>query len=495
MQKSITASILYNLVQCPHRVTMDIFGDSILKDPVNPFVQLLWDRGNAFEQEVIEGLNRPFTNLKAYSSEEKERLTIEAMKQGNELIYGGRIRVDDLVGEPDILRRCDPGYMAGDIKSGAGEEGASEDTDGKPKKHYAVQLALYTDILEHLGFSGGRKPFVWDVHGQEVIYDLNAPQGVRKPDSLWNEYQATLENARNIVTKKETTLPAYAGICKLCHWYTACKKSLEDSDDLTLIPELGRSKRDVLISQIGCRRVLASADLGAFIEGKKTSFPGIGPETLLKLQERARLQREPGARPYLKEPVTLSHFDCELHFDVETDPMRDICYLHGFLEHRKGSATDKYVAFFAENPTEDEEKQAFDDALAYVRKNSPCVIYYYSPYERVIWNKLQVKYPDIVSEEEVRAVFDPSRAIDLYHHVVRPKTVWPTYDHSIKTLATHLGFFWRDPNPSGAASIEWYHRWTESKDYTIRQRIFEYNEDDCMAMRVLLDGIRKMSQY
>ncbi len=36
--------------------------------------------------------------------------------------------------------------MAGDIKSGAGFEGVSEESDGKPKKHYAVQLGLSTYI-------------------------------------------------------------------------------------------------------------------------------------------------------------------------------------------------------------------------------------------------------------------------------------------------------------------------------------------------------------
>ena len=67
------------------------------------------------------------------------------------LIYGGRIKIDDLLGEPDILRRNNDGYIAGDIKSGSGKEGGDEETDGKPKKHYAVQLALYTDILERTG--------------------------------------------------------------------------------------------------------------------------------------------------------------------------------------------------------------------------------------------------------------------------------------------------------------------------------------------------------
>jgi len=56
-----------------------------------------------------------------------------------------------------------------------------------------------------------------------------------------------------------------------------------------------------------------------------------------------------------------------------------------------------------------EEELAFADALAYVKSHQLCMIYY-----------------------------------------------------SIKTLAKHLGFEWRDKEPSRAASIEWYHRWVDA---------------------------------
>jgi predicted RecB family nuclease len=95
MSKSITASMLYNYVQCPHRVNLDLFGDPSERDPVSAFVQLLWDKGNAFEREVIENLRLPFTDLKAYSTEEKESATSEAMARGDDLIYTqtrGRLR-------------------------------------------------------------------------------------------------------------------------------------------------------------------------------------------------------------------------------------------------------------------------------------------------------------------------------------------------------------------------------------------------------------------
>ena len=99
----------------------------------------------------------------------------------------------------------------------------------------------------------------------------------------------------------------------------------------------------------------------------------------------------------------------------------------------------------------------------------------------------------MATEEQIEAMFDPETAVDLYYDVVVRHSEWPTNDHSIKTLASYLGFTWRDTNPSGAESIEWYYRWIETADPKIRQRILEYNEDDCLATRALLDGIRTLN--
>lgn len=67
-----------------------------------------------------------------------------------------------------------------------------------------------------------------------------------------------------------------------------------------------------------------------------------------------------------------------------------------------------------------------------------------------------------------------------------------TLDWSIGGPATLLKFKWRDADPSGAASIEWFDQWVEAEDPKVKQRILDYNEDDCRAMRVLLDRMREM---
>jgi uncharacterized protein len=360
--------MLYDLVTCPHRVTMDLYGNPADRNEVNPFVQLLWEKGTLYEEKIIEGLKLPFLNLRPLAGDEKAAATRKAMAEGVPLIYNGRIEADGLLGDPDLLRKEGTGYAPIDIKSGSGEEGSDDDDDGKPKKTYAVQLSLYVDILERLGLSNGKAAYIWDVHGEEVPYRLNEPRTKTGKETLWQEYQTYLTEARGIIARTTETLPACASVCKLCHWYSTCLTKAKASDDLTLIPELGRAARDAIMNEIPTVRALAEGNPEAYFEGKKTRFPRVGQDTLLKYHRRAKLLAGIDLGPYLKEPIILPGHDLELFFDIEVDTMRDRCYLHGFVErHGRDNATEVFVPFFMDGISEEAEGKSFEDAWRYIQ--------------------------------------------------------------------------------------------------------------------------------
>lgn len=175
--------------------------------------------------------------------------------------------------------------------------------------------------------------------------------------------------------------------------------------------------------------------------------------------------------------------------------MRGVVYLHGFVERLHGRPeTARFVPFFADGTGPEHEDAVFRLAWDYLQARvQDSTTYYYSLYERIAYKGLADKYPAVCSVSDVEALFARPALVDLYTDVVRKATEWPTYDQSVKTLAQYLGFRWRDTHPSGAASIEWYHRWTESRDPAVRKRILDYNEDDCLATGVVVDGIRMLS--
>lgn len=496
----VTASNLYNFVQCPHRVWRDAHDNPSLKDEPNDFVKLLWEKGVQYEKEVLTGFegDQSICDLSKVPVEGRAKATLEALARKEPLIYHARLEVDELLGEPDLLElQPDGEYLAVDIKSGMGLEGEDDFEEGKPKKHYALQVALYTDALRRLGFATHYRAKIFDIAGKMVEYRLNEPKGARAPDTWWELYESTLMEVGNLLKNKIKTKPALISACKLCVWYSSCKKQCIDANMLSLIPELGRSKQDSLEALAITVDELAALDPEDYVDAKgkmKIELPGIAKATLVKLHRRAQLLASGSKELEVLEPFSLPKKPIELYFDIETDPTQNIVYLHGIVERRIGSSEKpKFHSFVAEEVSNHAEKEAWSKFWEYIRSlpQGEFSVFYYSKYERTQYRVLQKKYPDVVSADEVEAFFDDEASLDLYYDLVKKYTEWPTYNYSVKTLAQHLGFKWRDENPSGAASIQWFNEWSKDRSQEKLQRILDYNEDDCLAMVVLKDELAK----
>ena len=203
----ITAAHLYDYVSCPHRVALDAFGDISSRAEISPFVRMLWERGSAFEAEILGQLDGTAVQIAA-DVPDRVATTMAAMKAGADIILGGRIEADDLLGEPDLLLKLGSGYIPADVKSGSGEEG--EIGNEKLKPHYAVQLALYVDVLERCGLSAGRRGEIWDVRRERVDYDFETLRGSRAKESWWQLYERSRDDVRAILTQKSVTRGALA---------------------------------------------------------------------------------------------------------------------------------------------------------------------------------------------------------------------------------------------------------------------------------------------
>lgn len=475
--------MLRDLTTCEHRVSLDLFGDATMRDLVSAFTAMLWDQGCDHEDAILSGLAAQAVDLRGRAPEEREAGTAAALYAGPGLILGARIRHDDMLGDPDLLRREDGRWSAGDVKSGGALEG------GRPKKAYAAQVAHYAAILARLGAGDGLTAFIVDRDGTSVDYLLAERAGPRSPAPR-DAHLELLARAREI-RDGALTRPALSADCKGCHWNTACKIKLKADDDPTLVAELGRTARDALLAVAPTVAALAAMDPAALARGTSPAVTGVGRLRLARFAERAKLLREPAAGPYARAPLPLVRSPREFFLDVEADPLAgDVVYLHGVLERTSTADTssERFHAFFADDPDRG-ERDAFEGVMTLLRSDPAAPVFVYSAYERTSFRNLQSRYQDVCAAEEIEALFDPSRTIDLLTAIVRPLTEWPVSDRSIKTLARLCGFEWRDTDPSGANSIEWYRTWQRTGDAAVRERIVRYNEDDVIATRVLLDAL------
>ena len=155
-------------------------------------------------------------------------------------------------------------------------------------------------------------------------------------------------------------------------------------------------------------------------------------------------------------------------------------------------ASERFEGIFARDIADAAEREAFAAAMDVFRRHADALVVHYSKYERTEYRRLAAKYPEVATPQQIDALFSPPRALDLYLDVVKPGSEWPTHDFSIKSLAKYCGFSWRDVDPSGASSIEWFDRWARTGDPRFRQRLLAYNEDDCRAMRVVMDRLKTL---
>lgn len=496
--RALDSSALHNLTVCERRLFLDFHGELTQRDPESDFVAMLVRASQAHEREVLSLLSGKSFRIKPPSEARRCEATIDAMTNEEPLILGGRLAIDDLIAEPAMLEITARGYVAGLVKWGS-----ALDEHGRPRQNYAVQVAHHAHLLSKLGFGSAADGFIIDRDGSRVDFDFNVPMCGKNGPSGQSTHASMLEHARAIRDRTSRTEPALCAACKLCHWRSACRAALDQVADLTLVPQLGRELRRTIRPFAEDLSALARLDVGALEAAIDAGPKGVGPARLRRFVERAKLLTSPGAKAYAIRPLGLERRRRELFFDIEADPDRNLVYLHGIVERKasEGSAHSNngdgghggdeltFHAFYVDEPTVEAEGHAFDHAYRFLSSATDARIYYWSKYERTAYRKLAQRHPHVCSVAEIEVLFDPSRAIDLLFDVVMPATEWPLNDHSIKTIAKHLGFRWRDLDPSGAASITWFDRWCRERSDQVRQRILDYNEDDCLATAAILDAL------
>lgn len=495
----ITPSILYNYHQCPHKVWRDKFGikeEEIIDQ--NPFVQLLWESGSQHEQKIISKLFEHILDLSDGTKDERIIKTQEAIQNKIKLIYQPVLTIDNLFGIPDLIElQNDGNYLPIDIKSGHGLDAKSgADEVFNQKKHYALQLCLYVEILIKKGLANLKEGFIIDVNGEKVKYELNKSMSPRNPQTFWEYYSEVKSTVSEILEGNQKNEPALSGICKMCSWYNSCKNWCKTNDDPTLIFSLGRNLRDKLKSEAGISTVgdIGTMDIPSLLNIKqrdKTFLKGVGEATLIKIKNRAVILKENRA-PVSYEKFNFPEVKFELFFDIEDDPTQDFVYLHGLYVREKGK--EYFKAFVAKTTEKVEEEKAWIDFWNYIRSlpKDNFAVYFYSQHEKSMYFRLQKRYPNVISEAELSDFFNGENVLDLYTDFVLKSTDWALGSYSIKEIATYLGFKWRDQTPSGALSIQWFDEYIKTGDLNILNRILEYNEDDCKATMILKDKLATM---
>lgn len=470
----VTAQDFYDYDKCPHRVYLNRFGDSNEKLPQSDFLNLLFERALFHERDVITDL--PYEMPKGSTLEEQARSTIQLMEAGVERIYHGVFLQDEASGIPDLLEKTngksrfgDYFYKPVDIKSGSGYE---DEDRGILRADYGTQLYHYGVLLE--GAQGSFPPDgeILNRRRERVLYRL---------DQFKNLYQDVFPDVRNIATGARRDEPARCGACIQCQWWGHCEKVLLAANDVSLLPDIGRTKK-AMLNGAGVHSI---HDIPKF-DFAAVKLKGIGPKTLDSMKRSAEVALS--GKPVFLGKVPLRDAALKIYFDFEDDPTQELIYLCGSWVEPAIHGLN-YHGLFCTDETGEAKMWSDFQQLCGAIQSQDYIVFHYSTYERTKIRMLERKYG--VREKCSLELFK-SRMVDLLP-IVERSVVLPARGYGLKYVAPFAGHTYSAENAGGAQSIVWFHEYQLNPSRSdVLEKLLTYNKEDCVAMKMVEGWLRKI---
>ncbi|MCY3783917.1 MAG: TM0106 family RecB-like putative nuclease [Chloroflexi bacterium] len=512
-----SATDLVAFLECRHLANLERAAAlRHLKRPFqdDPVLDRMARRGREYEERFLEFLRAQHLEIKeirppdtvspAGAVESEHAATLQAMRDGVDVIYQAVLLDDRRLGYADFLRRVESpsdlgawSYEVWDTKLAR-----------RPTAPAVLQIGMYSDLLTAMQ---GRQP-------DRMHLALGGVE--RKTESLRvadfaaycrlvaREFEAMLDEPAPAVPV--ASKPEPVGHCDFCRWSQRCRAQWRREDDLALVANLtSRQRRALHAIDVTTRRGLANPS-----PPLPERLDGVSQESLERAQAQAAIQVRGDGRviseriaPERDREGTLvpdrglwalpEPSPGDLFLDLEGDPffgseeIDGVDYLFGIIEPgRTDAAGDPtFHAFWSiadDTVTPAAERQAFEDCIDLIMNrwaDHPGMhVYHYAPYETGAMKRLAGRYA--TRESEVDQLLRGCVFVDLYR-VVRQGIRASVESYSIKRLEPLYGFKREvDLRDAGESIVEFEH-WLEPDEETDRDALLEqiraYNRDDCLS--------------
>jgi len=445
------------------------------RDPRSPYRELLQERGQEHERRVIEKEYPGFEPVSYKEPEEGFLKLLEEMAGGAEVICGLPIFYlpENMQGRIDILeKRAAESSVFGGYHYVLKEIKLSKNIE----EEHILQGAFYTYTISKIQEYLPERFFIINRDYEEKEYLFKDHEA---------ELMAAIEGTQSILDGAEVPTPTYNG-CEW-PWETYCNHQALTTRDVSLVGQVGPKTKANLVAR-GFKKIW---DISSAKAEDLQKVPRIGAATAQKLILSARAIKK--GEPILLDSSVLKFPEktTEIFLDLEgtdqpghEDELVQVDYLIGTLIRKNGR--EEYKPFIAHR-LEDEEAM-FREFIEFMRTQRDYVIYHWHNYERWHIKTLGEKHG---LEEEVERLLLP-HMIDL-HKMATKAYVLPTYGNGLKDVADFLGFKWRHDDINALDAIAYYLKYQNDpggyKDKL--QAIVDYNEDDCVATRVVRDWLQE----
>ncbi|HEY4520221.1 MAG TPA: TM0106 family RecB-like putative nuclease [Candidatus Paceibacterota bacterium] len=462
----ITADYFYKFFQCPHWIWYDIYGDGKNKRSIPPLLEMIY-KGKMVEADKELSQFKEFEQVKPELFKDLDEAflaTLELMKQGKN-IYHGVLMSGNWVGIPDLLEVRPGKSKLGDWHYVVYDAQNSLDL----RDEFKFQLIFYSLILEQIQGVRPEAGYIIDPDGNERSF---------KVDEFLDQFHLTRVQIEKILNG-EKPAPFLKSSCKRTPWYSLCLSETQGCNDVSLIYRISQADQRRLYD-IGIKTIDQLADKNVNdLQAELEDWPF---DKIVRFANQAKSLIT--GEPIILRKALFPDVRYEIYFDIESDPLRDIDYLLGFLVKDTKENKVEYKYFLAKN--KEEEAEIWRKFLDFLVNLEDFVIYHYAYYERQVFDRLVLRYgaPGSLVDKF------KENTIDLHSKLV-DSIILPIYFYSLKDVAAHFGFKWDDPNAGGAESVVWYDDWVKNQDPDILKKIMRYNEDDVRATLLIKEWLEK----
>lgn len=259
--------------------------------------------------------------------------------------------------------------------------------------------------------------------------------------------------------------------CTLCRFHSECSEVLRERDDLSLLAGMKPNE----IANKNNRGIFTVRQLSFLFKVKKNPYRNRGYRPELK----ALAIRE--NKTYILEDCNIPKSPVQVFLDIEGLPERNFHYLIGLIIRTNNQLTS--YSLWADNATD--QKKIFGDMLTILSRYENITIYHYGSYDNKVlaaFFKLYPEYHDVFERTIASKTFNILSILAEYVYS-------PTYSNGLKEIAKFIQFQWTDDSANGLQSMVWRYNWEDTKDEKLKQKILQYNIDDCRALMKVFDWL------
>ena len=503
----LSATDLSQFLGCRHRTALDLAvaqGQRSAPKWLDPIALILQQRGLDHEYRYTQALvEQGFTvaHLEKHGIEDAEERSLQAMREGVDVILQPALRDGRWVGRPDVLRRREAPSVLGGWSYEVFDTKLAKNTRGGT----VLQLALYSELL---GSVQGFIPESFHVVTPDPKTPIHSYR-LREYSAYFRIVRRRLEKSTQLTpeTIAAENYPEPVEHCAVCRWWRDCDQRRRADDHLSLVAGMTRLQgRELQGAGVTTVTHLAALPLPLPLSPRRGAI-----ETYIRVRDQARVQvagRVAGSPIHELLPIMpdqgLARLPVpssgDVFLDLEGDPFareggRE--YLFGWVViGSEISSVSRSRSLWAW--TDAEERAAFealiDEICDLFAANPGMHIYHYADYEPSALKRLMGRYA--TRESEVDRLLRAERFVDLYA-IVRQSIRASVESYSIKDLEPFYGFSRAVDLADARSNLRLIEGALELNALSAvtddaRLVVAGYNHDDCLSARALRAWLEKL---